>query len=150
MPTTIAAADEACEALVTRINAAGSGYTLSPAAEYSYEEIDPLEQVSGTRVDVVPNLQRGQSVRLDGLDASIHEIRVWIRKQCPDLAPTTIKPLTLLRQQIMEWLDNWDSSNKRVRVWDSENEDLEQPVKEQLRLNNLFVACIVLEVHVEP
>lgn len=148
--TTIAPADEACEALVVRINSASAPYTLTTAATYSHQEIDPLEEITGLRVDVVANTELQLSERIDGLDDTQHEIRVWIRKQLSDFDTATVKAMTLLRKNVADWLDNWDSSDKRVRVWDSESEDLEQPIKTALRERQMFVAVIVLVVRVSP
>jgi hypothetical protein len=150
MPTTIAPADEACEALVARINAAGAAYTLPTAATYSYQEVEGLEEITGLRVDVVPISEKVLDQTLDGANYSSHQIRIVIRKQVTDTTPTTIKPLTLIRRQIFERLDNWDSSDKRVRVWDASIEDDESPSKVDLRDKQLYRASILLRVEVAP
>lgn len=149
MAATIAPADEACQALVARINA-GTDYVLDVDATYSRLLIDPLEDIQELRVDVVADTEQGQSDRLDGLDTSLHTIKVWVRAPLPDPATEFIADLALLRKQISDWLDNWDSNDRRVRVWDSENDDLEQPLKDAVRQSGLFVAVVVLNVQVEP
>ena len=146
--TTIAPADEACEALVTRINAGGAAYTLDVPAEYSYQEVDCLEEITGLRVDVVPISEKVLNERLDGNNWSSHQIRILIRKQVADVTPTTVKPLTLLRRQIFERLDNWDSTDKRVKVWEASIEDDESPSKPDLRDKQLYRASILLRVEV--
>lgn len=149
MTATLSPADEACTALVNRLNSMTT-FVLDVEAKYSRLEIDQLEQVEGLRVDVVANTEQGQSDRLDGLDETIHEIRVYIRKHLTTDQDVEIQELALLRTQIIAALDNWDSADRRVRVWDSENEALEQPMKEQLRTLGMFMAVIVLTVKVEP
>lgn len=146
--TTIAPADEACEALVARINAAGAAYTLPTPATYSYQEVEGLEEITGLRVDVVPMSEQVTNERLDGSNYSSHQIRVVIRKQVTDVTPTTVKPLTLIRRQIFERLDNWDSSDRRVRVWEASIEDDESPNKTDLRDKQLYRASILLRVEV--
>lgn len=149
MVATIAPADEACIALVDRINA-GTDYALAVDARYSRLQVDPLEQIKELHVDVVADTEQGQSDRLDGLDNTLHTIKVWVRAPIIDADPQYLADLALVRKQLVDWLDNWDSSDRRVQVWDSENEDLEQPIKELIRQSNLFVAVVILNVQVQP
>ena len=148
MPTTIAPADEACEALVARINAGGAAYTLPTAATYSYQEVEGLEQITNLRVDVVPMSETVLDERLDGTNPSSHVITVVMRKQVADATPTTVKPLTLIRRQLFEWLDNWDSSDRRVRVIQADMDDSEKLIKTGLNNLLLFSTFITLKVEV--
>lgn len=147
--TVLAPSDEACIALVARINS-GTDYVLDVDATYSREIVEPLEEIDGIRVDVVADTEVGQSDRLDGLDTSLQTIRVWVRAKMSDQLNETYQDLALLRKQIVDRLDNWDSSDRRVRVWDSENDELEQPLKAAARQMGLFVACVILQVQVQP
>lgn len=152
MTLTIAPADEACQALVTRINL-GEDYALDVHAEYSRIEIDPLEELSGMRVDVVAVGEKHPAETFDDSDHSSHNIRVWIRCKIPSLVDgqkQAIAELALLRAQIAEWLDNWNSSDRRVQVWECDVEDAEQPMKDALRNASLFAASVVLRVEVQP
>lgn len=150
MTTTLAPSDEACLALVDRINT-GTDYVLDVDATHSPTFNDPLEEFDGLRVDLVHDTQVGQSDRLDGLDQSKHTIRVWVRKKLSEESKLEeTQDLNLLRTQILSRIDNWDSSDRRVQVWDTENEDLELPVKDAARKLGLFIACIILHVEVMP
>ncbi len=147
MTVSIAPADEACLALVDRINA-GTAYILDVEAKYSRFLVDPLEEIDGLRVDLAHDVEQVQHDRLDGLDNSLHTIRVWIRAKLPDDEPESVQSFAYLRKQLVDRLDNWNSSDRRVQVWDTENEEIEQPMKDQLRQKGLFVACVVLHVQV--
>lgn len=149
MTATLAPEDEACTALVDRINT-GTDYALAIDAKYTRVLVDPLEEIESLRVDVVHDTAGGERERLDGLDESRHTIRVWIRDNLEGETPEAWQQAALLRTQLLARLDNWDSSDRRVRVWNAENEELEQPVKEMARKLGLFIASIVLDVRVEP
>lgn len=154
MTLTIAPADEACQALVTLINSPTTGYALDFNAQYSRVEINPLEEIQGLLVDVVADEEETPGDRLDAQDQSSHDISVWIRSQLPGGTPQSpevnqaIGQLCLLRQQIFLQLNNWQSANGRVSVWDAGIEKQDQPLKAALKQANLFAARIALRVEV--
>lgn len=149
MPVTIDPSVEACNELVSRINS-GTTYTLAVDATYREVMIDPLEEFNEQlRVDVVPGDEQQLHETLDLEDRTSHEIRVWVRSKVDSLDDGRIAALKLLTRQIWQRLNNWDSANRRVRVWECDPEKKEKPDKETLRNAGLFVASIVLRVEVE-
>lgn len=156
MPVTIAPSTEACQALVDRIND-GTDYALDFVAEYSRVEINPLEEISGRRVDVVHIDEKQLNETFDVEDRTSHTIIVWIREKLTDLSPEQLDPLCLVVRQIFQRLNTndtsnaggWDSADGRVRVWEIDEETRMVPDKSLLRQAGLFVAKIVLRVEVE-
>jgi len=134
--------------LVTQINA-GTAYTLAVAATYSEQLIDPLEEINDLRVDVATDESESLDETLSTEDRTSHLIRVWIRSPA-DTSNESIDPLKLLVRQIFQRVNNYDTADKRVRVWECNFESLENPTKQTLRTAGLFVAQIVLRVEVEP
>lgn len=148
MPVTIAPSTEACDALVDRING-GTAYTLDVLATYSRVEVNPLEDISGRRVDVI-HVEETQLARTLAVeDLTSHKIAIWIREKLSDLDPATIDERCLLVRQIYQRVNNWDSSDLRVRVWETDEETRMVPDKAILNQMGLFVAVIVLRVEVE-
>lgn len=148
MPVAIDPSIEACQVLVARINSGGA-YSLPAVAAYSEELIDPLEEITALRVDVCPEGSQTLSELLDGEDRTSHQIRVWVRSKVIAMTPAVIDPLKLLVRQVFQRLDNFDSSDKRVRVWQCDNDQKQNPDKELLVRSGLFVSSIVLRVEVE-
>ncbi|GDY10181.1 hypothetical protein LBMAG52_36690 [Planctomycetia bacterium] len=140
---------EACQALIARINT-GTAYTLQVDAIYSEQLIDPLEEIDVLRVDVCTDESETLEETLAIEDRTSHKIRIWIRNKVNDWENRTIDPLKLLVRQIYQRINNFDSSNQRVRVWECDYEPLENPSKETLRTAGLFVSQIVLRVEVDP
>lgn len=152
MAVTIAPSEEALSALVDRING-GDEYDLGTKAAVSDVEIDPLEQIDGLRVDLVAENEEQLSETLDDEDRTSHRIRVWIRRkiEASDGMPNRdqVAATKLLTRQLFQRLNQWDSSDLRVKVWDAEMDPKEIPLKEHLRTALLFVASILLRVEVE-
>lgn len=140
---------EACQALIAQINA-GTAYTLQVNAIYSEQLIDSLEEIDVLRVDVCTDESETLEETLAIEDRTSHKIRIWIRNKVNDFVNETIDPLKLLVRQIYQRINNFDSSNQRVRVWECDYEPLENPSKETLRTAGLFVSQIVLRVEVDP
>lgn len=148
MTVTIAPADEACQALVSRINT-GTAYVLAVDAEYSDREVDRLEEIDTLRVDVAVMTETQPNERIDGLDQPSIEIEIVIRKPVEKAAQAVDVPaLRLLCRQIFERVDNWDSSDRRVQVWECDVDEKENPDKDMLRESGLFVSTIKLRVEV--
>jgi uncharacterized protein YcbX len=148
MAVTVAPSTEACIALVDRINA-GTTYVLDILAKYSRVEVDPLEEIDGRRIDVV-HVEETQLNRTFALeDQTSHKIAIWVREKLKDSEPETIDALCLLVRQIYQRVNNWDSDDDRVRVWETDEETRMTPDKMLLNQSGLFVAVIVLRVEVE-
>lgn len=147
MPVTIAPSAEACQALVDRINT-GTLYRLPTPAEYSRKVIDALEEVSNLRVDVeaFDEVQLNETLTVE--DATSHTIRVWVRERLADKEPETIDRTMLVLRRIFQRLNNWDSANRRVRVWEADINAKETPDKSALRDLQQFVGYITLRVEV--
>lgn len=139
---------EACQELVARINGGGT-YPLPVDAAYSETIIDPLEEITTTRIDVCSEESQTLKEVLKGEGRSSHQIRVWVRSKVDDSENETIDPLKLLVRQVFQRLDNFDSENGRVRVWECDQDQKQSPDKEALRTAGLFVASILLRVEVE-
>lgn len=148
MAVTIAPAAEACQALVERINA-GTAYTLDRDAEYARVEVTALEELDGLQVDVIAVDEQQLAETLAIEDRTSHTIAIWIRKKLADLEPDTIDALCLLTRQIYQQVNNWDSADGRVRVWETSEETELNPDKTALNTMRAFIAKIVLRVEVE-
>jgi hypothetical protein len=144
MTLTISPADEACQAIVARINSGGE-YSLALDARYSRTEIDYLEELDRLRVDVVAVSETQPNDQLDANENSSHKIQVVIRSKT---TPKDVQDLALIVRQVFLRLDNFDSSDRRVCVWECDVEEKENPVKSLLNDANLFVSVVNLRVEV--
>lgn len=148
MAVTIAPSSEAMSAIVDQINDGGS-YDLDVVARYGALIIDPLEGVTGLRVDVVSETEEQLVETLDVEDRSTHQIRIWMRKKVSSVSSDEIDQLKLIFRQIYQRVNNFNSSDGRVKVWDVEIDPIEVPIKSILQQSWLFVASLVLRVEVE-
>lgn len=148
MAVTIAPSSEAMSAIVDQINSGGA-YDLDVVARYGALLIDPLEEVIGLRVDVVSETEEQLVETLDVEDRSTHQLRVWMRKKVSSVSSDEIDQLKLIFRQIYQRVNNFDSSDGRVKVWDVEIDPIEVPIKSILQQSWLFVASLVLRVEVE-
>lgn len=146
---TIAPCDEACEAIVARINSATT-YTLPQPAEYLPVVVDQLEEVDGLRVDVVHEFEQDLQETLDIEDRTSHIIRIWIRDKLPNDSITEVKSRNLIVRQIWQRVNNFHSINGRVKVWDIGKDRGEIPGKWMLVEASFYRAYIELRVEVEP
>jgi hypothetical protein len=148
MPVAVAPSTEACQALVDHINA-GTAYALDVLASYSRVEINPLQMIDGRRVDVVhvDETQLNRTLAIE--DSTSHKIVIWIREKLQDREPETIDALCLLVRQIYQRVNNFTSDDRRVTVWETDEETRMTPDKSLLNQSGLFVASIVLRVEVE-
>lgn len=149
MPTTISPSDEACQALVARINSAIT-YTLPQPAAYADEVIDELSEVTGLRVDVVEETSQQLRETLDPLEPTSHIIRIWVRDKLPDMDAATVAPRKLVTRKVFERVNNFDSADGRVRVWSAGEDRGEIPGKWCLVKDLFFRAYIELRVEVAP
>lgn len=150
MSVTTAPADEACLALVDRINEGVGAYALNVLATYERVAVDRLEEISGLRVDVLHESERDLSESLDVEQRTSHEISVYIREKLPDLQPETIAARALIVRQIFQRVNEFNSADGRVKVWECNRDKRMDPDKGLLRRLRLFVARVVLRVEVEP
>lgn len=148
MSVTIAPATEACQALVDQINA-GTAYVLEREAAYSRVEVDPLEEIDGLRIDVVAVEETQLNETLAVEDRSSHKIAVWIRAKLDDVQPETLDALALLVRQVYQRVNNFSSADRRVKVWETDEETRMNPDKVLLNQHRLFVVAIVLRVEVD-
>ena len=149
MAVSIAPSVEACNAIVDRING-GTTYALDVNAVYREQLIDPLEDFDDQmRVDVVPESEQQLSETIDNEDQTSHQIRVWIRDKVSTVDDSNIAAMKLIVRQIFQRLNNWDSADRRVRVWECDYGLKERPDKQALRDMGLFVDSIELRVEVE-
>lgn len=148
MPVSIDPLDEACQALVTRINSAIT-YTLDQPATYTHEIIDILDEVDTTRVDVCPEGSGELQETLDVEDCSSHLIRVWVRARLTDMLAATTAPLNLLTRKIFQRLNEYVTTDRRVRVYDCGKDRAERPGKMVLVKDLFYRAYIEMRVEVE-
>jgi len=148
MAVSIAPSVEAMQALVARINSAET-YCLDIVANYSETAVDPLEELADLRCDVVSESEEQLVETLAIEDRTSHIIRIWLRKKISGLVPNEVDELKLLFRQIFQRVNNYDTTDRRVTVWECDVDPKEVPVKELLQQAGLFVASLVLRVEVE-
>lgn len=149
MALTIDPCDEACQALVTRINSAIT-YVLPRDATYTHEVIDDLAEVEGLQVDVCPETSQDLHEVLDLVGRTSHVIRVWIRAKLPDMDAATVAPFNLITRKIFLRVNEYETADRRVSVWDCGKDRGESPGKLVLVKDNFYRAYIEMRVEVEP
>jgi hypothetical protein len=147
--STLAPSTEAVNAIVARINA-GTTYNLDLKAEARELIIDPTEEVTELRVDVCHESEQQLFETLDAVDNTQHAIRIWVRKKVADITPQELNPLRLLCRQILRQVDQYVTTDWRVRVWQAGFETQEVADKAVLYSQRMFVASISCEVQVKP
>jgi hypothetical protein len=151
---TIDPSDEARQAIVDRINTATTFSLLIPA-DYGRIIIDELEEITCLQVDVVHQDQTQLNETLDIEDRSSHFLIVWVREKLPDIEKETLKQRMLILRQVFQRLNNFNSADGRVKVWDCGYTDTSDPNREEnpskslLLLSHFFKAFVKLRVEVE-
>ena len=148
MPVTIAPSIEAMLAIRDRITS-GDDYVLSANVEVSELQVDPLEQIDCLRVDVTSEGEEQLNETLATEDRTSHSVRVWIRSPLDAMTNDAIAPLKLFTRQVFQRLNNFDSDDLRVKVWECDFEQKQNPDKSILNALGMFVSNIVLRVEVE-
>lgn len=148
MAVTVAPSTEAMQAIVARVNS-GEAYCLDVSASYSELVINPLEEINELRVDVVSESEEQIVETIEVEDRTTHLIRIWIRKKLDAITPEAVDPLKLLARQLFQRVNNWDSSDGRVKVWECEMDPKQVPDKSMLQSSGLFVASVLMRVEVE-
>ena len=87
---------------------------------------------------------------LDAVDNTRHAVRIWIRRKVAAITAEEIEPLRLLCRQILRQVDQYVTSDWRVRVWQAGFETQEVADKAMLYSQRMFVASITCEVQVKP
>ncbi len=146
MAVTQSPSTEAMSAIVEQINS-GTAYELAVTASYSETIDDELEDIPNLRVDVCQEEEEQLNETLDVEDRTSHMLRVWIRKRTPTQGD--IDAVKLIVRQIWQRVNNFNSSNGRVKVWECDMDPKEVPNKVILKQSGLFVASMLMRVEVE-
>ena len=146
---TISAAQEACTAIVDRINA-GTTYALSISATFREEYLDDLTTMGDELlVDVVPISEQQLTETLAVEDRTQHIIGVEIRKKFTAIDQQLVNDLKVTVRQIFQQLNNYNLSSGRVRVWEASQPEMENPNRQLLASHLIFRSRVVLRVIVE-
>lgn len=150
MAVTKAPSTEAMTAIRDRVNA-GTTYSIDVRAEYTEQVIDPLEELAseGLRVDIVTEEEETLNETLATEDRTSLSIRIWIRKKVSSFSNDEIDPLKLIARQIFQQVNNYDTTDLRVRVWECDLENVDKPGKQLLMQAGVFLQAILLRVEVE-
>lgn len=146
MPT-VSPSTEACEAIRDRINS-GSGYVLDVQAEVVELLIEDLAELRSLRVEVVPELEEQLADIIDESDWTSHQIRVWIRQKLQTTEQNEIDRLKQIRRQIVLRLLNYATTDRRVVVWEVDNQSDNRFDRTTLQQDRAFVSSIILRVEV--
>jgi hypothetical protein len=147
MAVELAPSTEAMQAIVLRIN--GGEYALPFAADYGESMIDIMEDIRALRVDVIAESEQQLNETLTLEDPTSHLIRVWIRRRVnPD--DGNVDKLKLIVRQIYQRLNDFDSADGRVRVWELDMDSKQVPDKSMLASNHVFIASMLMRIEVEP
>lgn len=149
MAVTVAPSVEAVREIVDRINTASS-YALPLNAKPADVQIDVLENITGTLVEVVAEAEETLQDTLNTEDRSSHQIRVYFRSKLNGRTFEDIASRKLCARQIFQRVNNHNSSDGRVKVWECDFEPNEVPIKDIMRQTGVFVCSIVLRVEVDP
>jgi hypothetical protein len=145
----ISPSEEACAALVDQING-GTAYTLAVNATTAEQFSDEQEFLEALAVDVVPLEGEQLHETLAVEDRSSHQIGIEIRRRLESAEQNLVNDMKLIVQQIFQRVNNFDSSNRRVRVWECSPVSDENPNKELLSDALVFRSRLMLRVEVEP
>ena len=148
MPT-VSPSTEACEAIRDRINS-GSGYVLDVQAEVRELLIEDLAELRSLRVEVVPELEEQLADIIDESDWTSHQIRVWIRQKLQTTEQNEIDRLKQIRRQIVSRLLNYATADRRVVVWEVDNQSDSRFDRTALQQDRAFVSSIIVRVEVAP
>jgi hypothetical protein len=146
---TVSPSTEACEAIRDRINS-GSGYVLDVQAQVVELLIEDLAELRNLRVEVVPELEEQLADIIDESDWTSHQIRVWIRQKLQTTEQNEIDRLKQIRRQIVLRLLNYATTDRRVVVWEVDNQSDNRFDRTALQQDRAFVSSIILRVEVAP
>jgi hypothetical protein len=146
MAVSQAPSTEAMVAIVERINS-GTAYALPVRVSYSETIDDYLDDIPDLRVDVCQEEEEQLSETLDVEDRTSHLIRVWVRQRTG--TQEMVDAAKLIVRQVWQRVNNFNSSNGRVKVWECDLDPKEIPDKATLKQTGLFVVSMLLRVEVE-
>jgi len=147
MSVAISPSVEAMQAIVSRINS--GTYQFSVRAKYGEAVIDELEDLEFVTVDVISESEQQLNETIDIEDRTSHLINVWIRRKVNPDDTVTIDRLKLTVRQMFQRLNDYDSPNGRVKIWELDSESKKVPDKTQLVNNHVFIAALMLRAEVE-
>ena len=139
---------EAMDQIVRRINSA-EAYCLPVSSSYTEVLTDNLEDLVQLRVDVVQDSEQQLDETIDSEGRTSHIIRIRVR-QSGVRDQVRVDQLKLLVRQLWQRVNNWDSSDGRVRVWETDMNFEEVPTKRNLKEEEVFDASVLMRVEVEP
>lgn len=149
MTTSIDPTTEALQAITDRINS-GTAYELSVAAQYGDDLTDELSDLDVVQVGVAEIAHQQLEETLATTERTSHDIHVVVRQKVATPNQEYVDRLKLLTRQIFERLNNFDSADGRVRVWECQTGAEGIPDRTALKQDATFVARIRLRVEVEP
>lgn len=149
MAVTQSPADEACTAVVDRINASVL-LPLDVEAKFQSEVIDQLEKQKELRIDVVHESEIQLEDTLETEDRTSHSVLVWIRKPCKGTYSAAVEALRLVARQVYQQLNNHLTGDARVRVREVSFDENENPQRQPLRELGMFISVVRCRVEVKP
>ncbi len=148
MAVSISPSTEACEAIVDQINA-GTTYALSVDAKIAEEFVDDQQSMDGLRVDVVAIDERQAADTLAVEDRWRVTIGIEIRNRLDGIEQFRVDAMKLIIAQVFQRINDFDSDDGRVKVWECAYEANENPNKRLLKESLIFRSRITLVVYVE-
>lgn len=112
--------------------------------------IEDLAELRNLRVEVVPELEEQLADIIDESDWTSHQIRVWIRQKLQTTEQNEIDRLKQIRRQIVLRLLNYATTDRRVVVWEVDNQSDNRFDRTALQQDRAFVSSIILRVEVAP
>lgn len=133
--------------IVSRVNS-GTAYTLPVAATRVDSLRESLDGFTTLLVDVLQIDEEQMDDTLAVEDRSSHSIRIAFRKKVNQGDQSDIDAHRLLVRQVWQRVNNHNSSDQRVKVWEADFDPKEVPDRTELTTNGMFIASIVLRVEV--
>lgn len=144
---TVSPSTEVMQAIRDRINS-GEEYCLPIRAEIAEMLIDPAEEITQLRCDIVDDGEEQLMETIALEDPTSHNVRIWIRAKLATLSTDEIQPLKLLTRQVFQRINNFCSSDGRILVFDVDTDSKQTPDKAILAANRIFIAVITARIEV--
>lgn len=148
MPVTIAPSTEACEAIRDQINGTDD-YVLDFQATIAEQFADEQSTMDRLLVDVVAGDESRLSETLAIEDRSSHTIYIEIRKRLRGNDQEEVDQVKKVVAQIFQSINDFDSADGRVKVWECDLVTNERPNKRLLSESLIFRTRIAMKVLVE-
>ena len=146
---TISPSTEACEAIRDRINSGGT-YTQEVTCDIAEQFSDDQQAMPDLMIDVVAIEEQQLDETLATENRWSVDIGIEMRRKLEDDSQALVAAMKLVVQQVFEWVNNFDSANGRVRVWECGNASEENPNKQLLAEGLIFRSRLMLRVEIEP